>query len=276
MMSTYRFTLAELTPAEIDATADLLRIVFPHAPHLTSEYLTWMYASNPSGKAVACNAWSGEALVGHMAAVPFHARVEGSETMAMIMQNGAIHPDHRGRRLQSHISAAMFEEGKRRGYAYCLGIGNRYSTGPLLTRFKMLRPLDAQLGIGPLRRRKTQVTPSAASIWSNEAIAWRMANPRGRYSVRNGQLLAPTGWPGIGAILHEGLKMPDAGPNPPGPLRLFIGADPGIDFGRSAYFGIPRKLRPSPLNLVWRDLAGGHGPPDPKRFVLRPLDLDVY
>jgi hypothetical protein len=103
-----------------------------------------------------------------------------------------------------------------------------------------------------------------------------MANPRRRYSVRGGQLLAPTGWPGIGAILHEGLSLPDAGPRPPGPLRLFIGADPLIDFAHSAYVSIPRRLRPSPLNLVWRNLAGDAAAPDPKRFVLRPLDLDVY
>jgi hypothetical protein len=275
-LSEYRYALAELIPAEIEATAELLRIVFPHAPHLTADYLTWMYARNPAGGAVACNAWLGETLVGHMAAVPFRARVEGAEAYAMIMQNGAIHPEHRGRRLQSHISEAMFEEGVRRGYAYCLGIGNRYSTGPLLTRFQMLRPLDARLGAGPLRRRRGAIVASAESVWSDEAIAWRMANPRRRYSIRAGRLLAPTGWPGIGAILHEGLALPDSGPRPPGPLRLFIGADPRIDFARSAYVSIPRKLRPSPLNLVWRDLSGGGGPPDPDRFVLRPLDLDVY
>jgi predicted N-acetyltransferase YhbS len=275
-VSEYRYELATLTPREIEATSNLLRIVFPHAPHLTADYLTWMYAQNPAGGAVACNAWRGEELVGHMAAVPFAARVEGDAATAMIMQNGAIHPEHRGRRLQSHISAAMFEEGVRRGYAYCLGIGNRYSTGPLLTRFQMLRPLDARLGAGPLRRRRDDVVPSAESVWSDEAIGWRMANPRRRYSVRRGQLLAPTGWPGIGAILHEGLAAPDSGPRPPGPLRLFIGADPHIDFKRSAYVSIPRKLRPSPLNLVWRNLAGDTAAPDPKRILLRPLDLDVY
>ncbi|HEY7809095.1 MAG TPA: GNAT family N-acetyltransferase [Allosphingosinicella sp.] len=276
-MSEYRYELATLSPREIESTVELLRVVFPHAPHLTASYLTWMYAQNPAGGAVACNAWHGDKQVGHLAAVPFRAHVDGMEEGALLLQNSAIHPDHRGRRVQTFISEEVFAEAQRRGYAACLAVGNRYSTGPLLTRrFQMVRPLDARLGAGPLRAAREAVAPSFEAIWSDEAIAWRMANPRRRYSVRSGRLLAPTGWPGIGAILHEGLALADSGPQPPGPLRLFIGADPRIDFKRSAYVSIPRWLRPSPLNLVWRNLAGETAAPDPARFVLRPLDFDAY
>lgn len=275
-MSEYRYALASLGAEEIASTSRLLRLVFPHARHLTPDYLAWMYAANPHGAAVACNAYRGEELVGHMAAVPMRSRVEGGETTGMIMQNGAIHPEHRGRKLQSGISAAMFEEGARRGYAFCLGVGNIYSTGPLLTRFQMLRPLEARLGVGPLRRTDDAANASVERVWDTAAVRWRLANPRRRYSVRGGTIFAPTGWPAISAILHDRAELPDEGPRPAGPLRLYLGLDGAIDFGRSRYVTIPNRLRPSPLNLVWRNLAGGQWLPDPNRFVFHGADLDAY
>jgi hypothetical protein len=275
-LSEYRFELASLGAEEMASTSRLLRLVFPNGRHLTPDYLAWMYAANPHGMAVACNAYSGEELVGHMAAVPMQARVEGQVTTGMITQNGAIHPRHRGRKLQSGISAAMFEEGVRRGYSFALGVGNKYSTGPLLTRFQMVRPLEARLGVGPLRRRDGAATASVERVWDPAAVRWRLANPGQRYSVRGGSILAPTGWPGISAILHDRVELPDEGPRPAGPLRLYLGLDGAIDFGRSRYAAIPNRLRPSPLNLVWRNLAGGQWLPDPNRFVFHGADLDAY
>lgn len=272
----YTFQLAEFTPAELAETSALLRSVFTHAPHLTPAYLDWNYRQNPDGKAVACNAFAEGRLVGHMAALPLRATVDGVETFGMINQNGAIAPGHRGRGLQSGISAAMFEEGLRRGYRFALGVGNRYSTGPLLTRFKMLKPLEARLGVGPLRRRDGVPAPSFERLWNAQSLAWRLADPQRAPSVRAGQVLAPTGIPGMSAILHDSVDLPDSGPASPGPLRLYLGLDPALDLGRSAFLPIPARLRPSPLNLVWRDLTGAGYLPDPERMIFRGLDLDAY
>lgn len=274
-MPDYRFMLADLSREEIARTSALLRLVFPNAPYLTANYLSWLYGQNPDGPAVACNAFSGDELVGHMAAIPVQARVSGADLGGMILYNGAIHPAHRGQRLQSHISAAMFEEGVRRGYSFCLAIGNRYSTGPLLTRFEMITPLEARIGLGRLRRHKER-TPSFERLWSPERLDWRLRNPRRAYSVRGGHIYAATGKTGIAALMHENVLLADQGAEPTGPLRLFLGLDPGAAFARSGYCPIPRLLRPSPLNLMWRNLAGDTPMPDSKRFMIRAFDLDYY
>jgi GNAT superfamily N-acetyltransferase len=282
MADGYRFEAIEHGARGYEQVSNLLRCVFPKARHLTPRYLEWHYGGSPDGKAIGCNAFAGDELVGHMAAIVFPCRLEGADRRGLYTVNGAVHPAHRGRRLQSRISAAMFEEAARLGYALCLATGNKWSTGPLLTRFKMVRPLDARLGLGLPRRREPGPEPSFERIWSDEALRWRMANPEGLYSaVRQGgrlSILSASGVAGIGAILYQGPeseRLPNLGPAP-GPLRVWLGLDPGMDWKGSAFLPIPRRLRPSPLNLVYKDLTGGGFVPDPDRVVFRGIDFDAF
>ena len=284
MADEYRFEMLDHSPAGYEQVANLLRQVFPKAGHLTPRYLEWHYGGNPDGKAIGCNAFAADGtLVGHMAALVFDCRLEGEARRGMYTVNGAVHPDHRGRRLQSRISAAMFDEAGRLGYAFCLATGNKWSTGPLLTRFRMLRPLDARLGFGLPRRREPVRAPSVERIWSEEALKWRLANPEGRYSaIRCGggetAILSPAGPPGLGAILYQG-PAPEGlaeSRRAPGPLRVWLGLDPQVDWTGSAFLPIPMRLRPSPLNLVYKDLTGGGFLPDPDRIVFRGIDFDAF
>ncbi|HEX8379735.1 MAG TPA: GNAT family N-acetyltransferase [Allosphingosinicella sp.] len=282
MADEYRFELLDHSAAGYERISRLMREVFPKARHLTARYFEWHYGGNPDGKAIGCNAFAGDELVGHMAAQVFPCRLEGESRRGMYTVNGSVHPLHRGRRLQSRISAAMFEEAARLGYSFCLATGNKWSTGPLLTRFKMLRPLEARLGLGLPGRRGSGRPSSVERIWSEEALRWRLANPEGRYSaVRSGDraaILAATGMPGIGAIVHQGPgaeSLAARGPAP-GPLRLWLGLDPEVDWAGSAFLPIPMRLRPSPLNLVYKDLTGSGFVPDPDRAVFRNLDFDAY
>jgi hypothetical protein len=89
-------------------------------------------------------------------------------------------------------------------------------------------------------------------------------------------ILAATGLPGVGAILHQGEARGDlAFPGKaPGPMRLWLGLDPGLDWRGS--LPIPMRLRPSPLNLVYKDLTGGGFLPDPDRVLFRGIDFDAY
>ncbi len=282
MAEGYRFELLEHTRREYERVSALLRTVFPKARHLTPDYLEWHYGGNPDGKAVGCNAFAGDELVGHMAAIVFPCRLDGEDRRGMYTVNGAVHPDHRGRRLQSGISAAMFEDAARLGYAFCFATGNKWSTGPLLTRFKMVRPLDARIGFGLPRLRETVLDPSFERVWSDEALRWRMANPEAVYSqVRHSTgsaIVSPTGIPGVGAILHQDSKHdgPVSTGSAPGPLRVWLGLDPGLDWMRSAFAPLPMRLRPSPLNLVFKDLTGGGFVPDPDRVVFRGADFDAF
>ena len=91
-------------------------------------------------------------------------------------------------------------------------------------------------------------------------------------------VISPSGLPGIGALLYDGADrwgMAEEG-TAPGPARLWLGLDPVVDWRRSAYLPIPALLRPSPLNLVFKDLSGGSLLPEPDRIVFRAIDFDPY
>lgn len=59
-------------------------------------------------------------------------------------------------------------------------------------------------------------------------------------------------------------------------LKLRIGLDPQLDWSRSLYVSIPLWARPSPLNLVFKDLAGVGVQLEGQRVVFHLVDFDAY
>lgn len=282
-MDAYEFRPVEHTGAEIDEVSALLRTVFPHARHLTPAYLRWLYGENPEGPALGFNAFHEGRLVGHCAGQPFAARVEGEPLRGILLVNAAVHPRHVRRNITRRTTDPMFQQAADGGYAFAVAVGNARSTLPLLTRFEMVGPLQARIGVGLPRRRDGAPAPGYARLWSEDALRWRLANPERAYSLRTrgGQtaVTAPAGWPGVGAVLHDGDGLEglgDGGPPPAGPLRVWLGLDPAVAWARSPFVPVPTRLRPSPLNLMFKDLSGRGLHPDPARVVFRALDFDAY
>jgi len=283
MAENYSLRLLDYSDVEFERLSALLRLVFPRARHLTPRYLRWQYADNPDGLAVGCNAYRGDDLVGHLAMIAMPVKLEGELRSGLCLLNSAVHPDHRGRKVQTLVSEASVEEGVRRGYDFCIAVGNRYSTGPLLTRkYKLLKSLDAYIGVGLPRRIDAGSPASFERVWSDSAKRWRLANPERRYAVTKvdgrALVIAPRVMPGIDAILHDAPgQWPTDGSGAVGKgLRVWLGLDPGMAWNRSAYVSIPRRLRPSPLNLVFKDLSGQGYLPEPDRVILRAVDFDPY
>jgi GNAT superfamily N-acetyltransferase len=278
----YALELLRPDATAFEAVSALLRLVFPRARHLSPAYLAWLYAANPDGEAVAFSAFAGGELVGHLGGMAMTARIDGEIRRGLLLLNSAVHPGHRRRGLMSRLSEAIFAEGERRGFAFSISTGNRWSSKPLLTRYKPIGRLEARIGLGWPQPRRQAIVPSFERLWSDEALRWRLADPERSYVVRReaGTLavLAGTGFPAIAALLYRGPGPADlASPGPaPGPMHLWLGRDPNLEWRRSPLLPIPHWLRPSPLNLFFRDLTGGGFVPDPARLVFRALDFDAY
>ncbi len=60
------------------------------------------------------------------------------------------------------------------------------------------------------------------------------------------------------------------------PVRMWIGTDPTRDWSRSLYFDLPKRLRPSPLILLWNDLTGQGRRHVPDNVQYEIFDFDVY
>ncbi|HYO58518.1 hypothetical protein, partial [Archangium sp.] len=123
-------------------------------------------------------------------------------------------------------------------------------------------------------------------LWDRELLAWRLANPSRAYRLRQRgesvRVEAPTGKAGIQAILGDfprplcPTSLEHTAPFSPNPVRLWLGIDPSRRFQRSLYPPIPERLRPSPLNLIYRDLSGKRPSLDVSRLRFRALDFDAY
>lgn len=278
----------QLRPLEHSETgirevSELLRHVFPHATHLTPAYLRWRYGDNPLGRALGFNMLHQGRLIAHCAGEPLAARVDGQALRGILFINAAVDPAHVRRNMMRGVTEPLFEAAAAQGFAFAVAVGNARSTRPLLTRFRMVGPLQARLGAGLPRRREEHAAPSYEPLWSEASLRWRLVNPERGYSTRTrdgrAAITSPSGRRGIGAILYDGPDrwgLADAGPAPFGPLRVWLGMDPAMAWARSPFVPLPARLRPSPLNLVFRDLSGGGLFPDPARMVFRALDFDAW
>jgi hypothetical protein len=274
----------DLSPEGVGAISRLLCAVFPHATHLTPAYLSWLYVANPDGAAVGVNAWHGGELVGHYATVPLRARLFGSEARGAHSLNNGVHPQHRGQGLFPKLGLLTHECNAAAGHEFVIGVPNANTSHVFATTFgfQLVGPLDARLGVGPIARRREALAVDYERVWDEPVVRWRLAHPLTAYTLRRRgdrcEVRAPSGRPGIRALLGwvpAAFAPPGLGTPGPG-ADLFIGADPALRWGRSAYVNLPMRVRPAPLNFVFKDLGGAGRRIAFERLRYAALDFDPY
>src|SRR5689334_15998310 len=85
----------DTSPAGIERTCELLRVVFPQATHLTPEYMHRLYFGNPVGPTTGLAAWEGKDLIAHYLVIPILSRVFGRDERGIWPFQLATHPGFR-------------------------------------------------------------------------------------------------------------------------------------------------------------------------------------
>jgi len=155
--------------------------------------------------------------------------------------------------------------------------------------FQLVRPLEARIGLGGLRHAGK---PDAAALsferaWSEDALRWRCANPHNPvfaraaadarlqfYASASGHRLPAYAELDDARLLKAVPVRADAPPL--SPLRLFIGLAPDASARYWNYASIPMRLRPSPLNLIYRSFSPAVAALDASRIAFSFLDFDAY
>lgn len=286
-------TLAPIqhTPDVLAQYGALFAACFPGTDKFTPAYLHWLYVANPDGAAVGFDAWDGERLAAHYVCIPARAWVEGRETLVLLSLNTATHPDYQGKGLFTKLAAATFEAGAAAGFDGVYGVANANSTPGFIRKlgFQLVRPLEARVGVGGFHH--GHKAPAAAlsfeRSWSPQALAWRCANPhnpvwRRRAGKRQQFHAAAFGLrlPAYAELTRDSIprELDDAGKNAPAlsPARLFLGLTPDDSSNYWNYASIPQRLRPSPLNLIYRSFVPRVAALDPARIQFTFLDFDAY
>lgn len=267
------------------AVLGLMKEVFPASPHFTQAVLHWQYLENPAGLALGFNAWAGKALAAHYATIPIRAVVGGIKENGLLSLNTGTSPAHQGQGLFTRLAMATFEQAAAVGHGFVLGVANAASTPGFLNKlgFQLVAPLPAMVGLGALPRKDAQVLPELAPVHDEAFLAWRLRHPVYRYAQwRSGGrafILSARRQFGARYVMGE-LETPLAEeilPRNSGtlPAKLWIGLEPGMRWQCSAYVNVPLRWRPSPLNLIFKDLSGRGRKLDARSVRFGPLDFDV-
>jgi GNAT superfamily N-acetyltransferase len=255
------------------------------SPSLDLRYLNWLYAENPSGPAIGFNAFHNGALAAHYATIPLSARVNGRMEKGLLSLNTATHPEHQGKGLFPEIAGQTYARAAELGFGFVIGVANARSTRGFTEKlgFQLVGPLDVQFGVGGFEAGAEVGGESYAPAWSNEAIAWRLRRPGARYVAgpRRGHLCDVFATVAKFGLLARLDRVPDSvasGLPRAGPLsllRLRIGLDNAAR--RKGFFvRVPDRLKPSPLNLIFRDLSGASRTLDADHVRWTLLDFDAY
>lgn len=280
----------DFLPVRCDEAAytDYVRLFaecFPGVDKFSRDYLDWLYRGNPDGQVVGFDARDGDRLAAHYVCIPARAQVGTEEVRVLLSLNTATHPDYQGKGLFTKLAEATYAAGAAMGYDCIYGVANANSTPGFIRKlnFQLVGPLRACVGVGPLGMDFSR--PAALQfrrIWSPQALAWRCACPANPVIGRGGRdrttYLAPALLGGACVVAAE---LDSAAPaNVSGgfasPLRLFIGQVPPVWRRPALYADIPDRLRPSPLNLIYRSLSGRVASIDPDTVFLSFLDFDAY
>lgn len=271
--------------ADIEEMAALLRVVFPDSEHFTDEVVKWQYRDNPDGAVVGFNAVQGAVLTAHYVTIPFMAQVDGRTERGLLSLNTATHPAHQGKGLFTLLATETYAHAAKAGYGFVIGVANANSTHGFIKKlgFQLVSPLRAMVGMGPLPMRNGQAEPAYQRIWSDESLRWRLSHPQHGYTVRPADgmhlLLSERSKFGaryIMATRREGFGALAVAAEP-GRVRskVWIGLDPAMHWGGAAYMNVPMRFRPSPLNLIFKDLSGQGRKLDAARVRFHALDFDI-
>ena len=184
-------------------------------------------------------------------------------------------PDYRGKGLLSQLTNAALEDVKNEGYAFAYAVTNGNSVSSFVNHcgFSFVTRLHVKMGFGKGLTEDKDKT--YRRFWSKESLKWRLRN--GDYGCF-GDVIIGKFKPGVNTIM--GMLAPslmDAADflerKIPCGISLYVGLGAKLPW---SYWDVPKFIKHSPFNLVFRDLTGGTLPVMTKDNVFYQLiDFDV-
>ena len=296
----------------IEATAALLEETFAGAGNGDPAYLRWLYDDSPFGTVVETNLDDDAGRAGHYAIVPVDLSIDGQPRLGALSLNTAVHERARGGGVFTRLATDTYTSARDRGIEVVVGVANANSTPGFIRRleFQLVTPLPATVlvptpgGRGAVRTMASGasgalehpeldalLTSAASGLttrWTGDSLAWRLARPGRDYLVHHAPgLLAVSTLerPRVArvAVLLAVFAAAEVAPSATraliravclahrSPMMVHVGVNERLGLRGVA---LPQRLRPSPLNFIYRDLIGGGPAPRLARWEF--LDFDAY
>jgi GNAT superfamily N-acetyltransferase len=282
----YDFRLQANAPAELAKVTALLRRVWPNNRRFNLPFIEWLYGANPNGPAIGYNALCDDEVAAHYVVVPFEVEFAGETKKSALALNAGVDERHRGQSLFRKLADLTHERARQIGIDHIVAIANANSTPGFLRHlgFQLVAPLDVRVCLIPPRPGKGAIDWQWRRKWRAQDLAWRLDNPGGHYWLGADAdiscIVGTTKYPGVRAILKVE-SDPRLRRQAADQLRrraawrplLWFGLRPDLEFATAV--DVPRRLRPSPFNLVFRDLTPRAARLTPERVCFEAADFDV-
>ncbi len=245
--------------------------------HFTKEGFNYWFVDNPVGQVILCNAFDEGRMIASQSLVPEIMLVDRQVVRCVRSMSVVTHPDYRGKGLLSSLSNEAIEEAARQGYGFVYGLANGNSF-PVFIRhcnFSFVTRLNVMMGFGMDIHEDGEKT--YRRYWSEDVLVWRFSRNKYR-KVGNGVLgQFKTGIETYMGTLPGQSQVQIRDNNNYNPflpqLKLYVGLGAQLPW---SYFKVPKFIKHSPFNLIFRDLTGGNLPMMTKDNVFYQLmDFDV-
>ena len=299
----------------LSAVTALLREVFNDERYVDA-YIQWLYDQNPEGHEVAAELLDNERMLAHYAIVPRRYVHEEKTLRFGLSLNTAVSEAARGKGVFTRLAEETYEKARSQGLSAIIGVANGNSTHGFLNKlqFRHVCGLPVVVGACLPRRRGDSFAITTGSVdvaalrdatqgvrwssasakwqphWNVDSLAWRLSGTASRYSVHqcaSGVAIATKtfqrGVPFVALlkffgrrdqVLAPGELVAEACAFYRTPFVVYSGLSSSVHIRG---LPLPRRLRPSPLNLIYRKLA--NPAPDAQDFSVDGfefLDFDAY
>jgi len=268
---------------ELEKTKKLLEFTFKK--NFTIEYLNWLYNENPFGSAITYNAWADGKIVAHYTVIPMQYNYTDFDGICGLSLNSATHPLFKGKGLFKNLANLTYQKANNRNFSFIYAVANNQSTWIFENKlkFKNFGSLDVKFGFKNFE--KTSYKKFIISInHNNKFLQWRLSRPNTNYHITKLKEYILI-WKKIFIFkfLMCKLKQNEIKSETNlssykyfSPISIYIGNSINFKNSKSFYINFPRIFKPSPLNLIFKNL-------DSKITILKKnlikidlIDFDIF
>lgn len=243
--------------------------------HFEKEVFLQWYVNNPDGRVISFSAFDGDKMVAHQSFVPCYLKVGDRLVKSARSMSVVTLPDYQGQGIFSKLTNMAVESAKQQGYEMLFAVTNANSYGSFVKHagFTFVTKLDVMMCFGNNIVKNGDRLYS--QYWTPETLEWRLK--AGSYFLKNGCILGEfktivnTFMGTLPEELIENLtiKRKSFTLSP----VLYVGWGAKI---KSLHFRMPKFIKHSPFNFIYRDLTDGKLPAITKdNLYYQLIDFDV-
>ncbi len=255
----------------------------------SAKFLNWLYNQNPNGKAIVNNIYEDDKIIAHFALIPILVLYKKEIYKSALSVFTAVDEKNRGLYFFHKLASKSFDIAKSNGIRFIIGVSNQISSELFVKcfNFKLISPLDVKIGLSKFNE-KNDFPHNFQVFKDKNTLNWRLNNPRFKYQIykqkkqkkfiifNNHYKLFKIH---MGFFSTEDLNFQNKTYLKTtynlNPLNMWIGLNNNLE-DKLMSFSFPEILKPSPLNLIIKDLNSKETKLSKKDIKFNLIDFEIF